>query len=236
MSSLIRFWISHYFTDLLLTITLFLVFIMSLIKGKNHPQYRFFPIYFFSFIILQLLNYSYFIISNDDITRKKIIWVSMYADWLVTLIEFLAFTYFFYSVIKHIQKIKLIRWVFLTTTFITIIIVVFDTFNKRALSHSSISTIYILESLSIILFCFLYYHELFSVSSRANLLHDTSFWTATGLTFYSLCTLPATFVLNYYIKLDYLFYAKIFTIIHVFYLLLFAMIIKSFSCKTPRPI
>lgn len=234
MNGLLQFWINDYFTDLLLTLTLVLVLVLSLTKGKKYSQYKYFPFYFFSFLMLQFFNYSYFVPTNDTSLRNAIGRAGYYIDWTVTIIEYFAFTYFFHSINCNPKKKKIIKWSFVIVTTLAASVVFNDILNKPRLSYNSISTTYVLESLSLMLFCFLYFHELFTKFQKTNLLQDANFWTVTGLTFYSICTLPTTLVLNYYIKIDYLFYAKIFTIIHVFYLLLFALIIKSFSCKTPK--
>ncbi len=234
MNGLLQFWINDYFTDLILTLTLIVVFVLSITKGKKHPQFKYFPVYFLSFLILQFFNYSYFIPDADSTLRNTIARTGYYIDWMVTIIEYFAFTYFFFSINNNSLKRKVIKWSFIIVTLLASFFVLNDVLTKSKLSYNSISATYVLESISLILFCYLYFHELFTKFQKTNLLQDTNFWTVTGLTFYSICTLPTTLVLNYYITIDYLFYAKIFTIIHVFYLLLFVLIIKSFSCKTPK--
>lgn len=235
MDGLIKFWINDYFTDLLLTLALILVLIISVNRRSKHLQFKFFPLYFTSFLILQLLNYSYYLFDVKTM-QVKIAWFGRYIDILVTLIELFAFTYFFYTYFAKSPIARVIKLTYIITTGISLTLIVIETVLTGRVSYSSISLIYILESLVIMFYCFCYYRTLFTKLHRINLLQDSAFWTATGLAFFSICTLPATFVLKYSIHYDYLFYTKVFTIIHVFYFLLFAMIIKSFSCKTPKPI
>ena len=58
MSELIQFWANGYFIEPLLTITIICVFFISITKRKKHPQFKFFPFYLATFIILQLSSYS----------------------------------------------------------------------------------------------------------------------------------------------------------------------------------
>lgn len=58
MNELIQFWAKGYYIEPLLTITIICVFFISIIKRKKHPQFKFFPFYLATFIILQLGSYS----------------------------------------------------------------------------------------------------------------------------------------------------------------------------------
>lgn len=232
MDKLIEHWKTSYYTDLLLSISLISVFIISLTKRKKYPQFKFFPFYFASFIVLQFKVYLSAILSVDNPYRLKILSpMGNYIDYFVTLAEFIAFIYFFYCIIRNNKKRKLIKWLTGMGLSIALFILLKDIFYNGSFWYSSLTNVYIVESLILLVPCFFYYRELFTFPPKLNLLHEANFWTVTGLTFYLLCTFPITFISFYLAKTNYSIYAQTFSIIYLFYILLFLMIIKSYLCK-----
>ena len=203
----------------------------SIIKRKKHSQFKFFPFYFTTFIILQLEFYCVLIFFIDKPYFKKISLLHRYTDTFVTLTEFFAFMYFFYHVIKNTKKKKLIKWLAITGIATGTLIILTDIFVKGFMRQRSLTNIYILESSIMLIPCYFYYRELFSLSPKTNLLQNANFWTVTGLSFYLICTLPITFVLDYLANIDYLLYTQVYSIIYVFYIFFFILIIKSYLCK-----
>ena len=230
MNGLIDFWVNDYFTDLCLTIALFILLFASLGKGRRHSQFKYFPLYFGSFILLQAVNYSFYFDDIGGFSRKQVAWLGRYIDCVVTIIEYFAFTYFFVAVLKTRRTIHVVKASFIILSILCLFLAISDTMSKHIMTYSSISIIYMAELIGLAMFCFFYFHELFKTPPKAFLVQDPNFWTVTGLTFYSICTIPATVILNYFVQTNYLLYAKLFTIIHIFYLILFFMLIKSFYC------
>jgi len=231
MSKLLQDWTPGYFTDLFLSVFLILVFIVSFIKRKKHPSFKFFPFYFASFIILQLHYYIAIIFFFKPSYRKNIPLVNSYIDRITTIAEFFVFMYFLYCSIKSVQKKKLTMWLAIVGLTIAVAIILKEVFWDGAVKYRSLTNIYILESSSMLIPCFFYYHELFSASPKLKLRQDANFWTITGLTIYLICTLPITFVLAYLSEIDYPLYIQVYSIIHIFYIFLFTLIIKSYLCK-----
>ena len=116
MNGLMNFWINDYFTDLLLTLTLFLLLYASLRRGRKYAQYKYFPLYFFSFIVLQLVNYSFHFSLDGNFTPKNIAWFGRYLDWFVTIIEYFAFSYFFISITEFQRNKNFIKIAFVVVT------------------------------------------------------------------------------------------------------------------------
>ncbi len=227
MKKLIQFWDSTFYTDLLFTIALIIVFFISCIKRKKHPQFKLLPFYFGTFIIIRIFYY----IGVLDLYPKLTLWLNDYIDGFVTLIEFCSFMYFFFFAIRNIKKRKFVKKITLAILIISSLIILRDAAQYQILRYSSLTNIYIIETFSLLIPCFIYYHELFTSIPKLNLLQEANFWTTTGLTFYLICTLPITFVLVYFFKTDYQIYLNVYTVIHLFYIFLFLMIIKSYLCK-----
>ena len=116
--------------------------------------------------------------------------------------------YFFYHTLKNTERKKLIKWFAITVITIGILFILRDTFIKGHLRYKSLTNIYILGSSIMLIPCYFYYREIFSLFPKTNLLQNANFWTVTGLSFYLICTLPITFVLAYLDNIDYLLYIK----------------------------
>lgn len=231
MSSLIKYLQRGYYTDLFLTVTLFLVFAISLGRRKKHPQFKFLPFYFSAFFIFSLFSYVKISFFSDSPFRKNLSVIADYIDAFVTLTEFFAFMYMFNMIIINTKKKRLIKWLTVSALVIFIFIISKHLLFDPTRFYPSLTYLYILESSILVIPCAFYYYELFVFSPRLDLLQDANFWTVTGLTFYLFCTLPLNFVLYHYMKTNYLIYVDIFSIINLFYVLLFVMIIKSYLCK-----
>ncbi len=236
MQELKELWYNSLFSDLMVTIILFVACYLSITNRNRHPEYRFFPIYFFSFLLLELTFYSAYFFIEGSPTFDKLDKMTYYFDILVTFIELLTFMYFFHSILKNKKSRKITVWLTLIFIFISSSLIVKDLFQRGKLYYGSSTTIYILECICFITSCVFYYKELFTGLPKVNLFQEPNFWTVSGIAFFSTCTLPITFTLNYFQKNDYLTYQTIFIVINVFYILLFLMIIKSYLCKVARSV
>ncbi len=111
MSTLIQYWKNVHFTDLLLFTTIVCAFVISILKRRNHSQFKFFPFYLGAFAIFQLEFYFTTIFFNEKHPYyTKLTRLGLYIDASVTLTEFFAFMYFFFQIIKNEGKRNLIKW------------------------------------------------------------------------------------------------------------------------------
>lgn len=222
-----------FFTDGFLTCVLAFMLILSISRHKKFPQLRLFPFYFGSFFLLQL-----YVVGNllgfPSSYQRAINIGSLYLDAFVTLIEFAAFMYFLHYVIQDTRKKT---WLKKATKFLIIAFLVVFIHNSvywGEIQYGSISAVYVLEALCVLIGCFFYYRQLFTLFPNLNLMKQPDFWIATGLTFYAIGTLPITFLLNYYEKNDDLLYRQLFSVVYIFYILLYLMILKAYYCPTGK--
>ncbi len=236
MQELKELWYNSLFSDLIVTLILCVACYLSITNRSKHPEYRFFPIYFFSFLLLELTFYSAYFFIEGSPTYDKLDRMTHYFDIVVTFIELLTFMYFFHFILKNERNKKIIIWLTLVFITLSLSLIINDIFDSGKLYYGSSTTIYILECVCFIVSCVFYYKELFTGLPKVNLFREPNFWTVSGVAFFSICTLPITFTLNYFQKTDYVTYQTIFIVINVFYILLFLMIIKSYLCKVARSV
>ena len=236
MNKLIEVWKASYFTDPLLTIVLIILLIIALKKRKNYPQFKLFPIYFALFIILKLEQFIYFPFFYRGVHPAFYVRLYNYFDCLVTLSEFFVFMYFFYSILNG-SKLKKIIIALTTVGLIIFFFIIFhDLFSYQKLEYVSLNNIYIIELLILLLSCSFYYIELFRSNPVLKLTNTPDFWVAGGLTFYLACTLPITIIIPYIFKTNSLLYLNLYSIIYLFYILLFLMTIRAYLCKPEKTI
>src|SRR4051812_3798982 len=102
MHKIIRQWELTYFTELLLDVFLVTTLLLSLKKRNQYPQLKYIPLYLASFIFLAINGYAYRLSLYDKISRVYLI-IDRFCNYSVTLIEFIAFSYFFYSIIQSAE-------------------------------------------------------------------------------------------------------------------------------------
>jgi hypothetical protein len=221
-----------YYTNFLCIIAISITFLISLKKKKLLPQLKFLPVYLGSFLILNAITYIPYLLDLKPPNLLIISRINRTWDFIVTVIEFFTFTYYLYSVLKTVKfkkTIKLTGVVFLGVTFLYSI---HHLYNLTPISTHALHNVYIIESLTLLIFCFLYFIELFRFPPVNNLLESPDFWISTGLMFYLLCTFPVTILTDYLSHMNTLFYYDAFTLINIFYTLLFLAIIKAYFCPS----
>ncbi len=223
-------WDRTYYSELVLNLLLVVLLIVSIMNLKKHPQLRIFPIYIFSFILLKANIYSYYLLKGQPVA-ETLKYIHGYSDLIVTLLEFLAFIYFFMSVFNS-RKRKVVTLIITILFYIaSFLITIFNLIPDINNNYDSLTLIYILESFALLVPCFFYFQELFFSTRRVNPLEIADFWAASGITFYTICTLPTSFFLDYFNRTDYALYQQLFSIVNIFYIVLFAMMLKSYLCK-----
>lgn len=99
------------------------------------------------------------------------------------------------------------------------------------ISENTQSKVYTVEAVILLLLCSFYYFELFRKKPSVNLKNEPAFWISTGLLFFMACTLPFSFLDNYIAYYYPHLHRVLYPIFDVFYILLFAMLIKACLCR-----
>jgi len=229
MQAIIDDWARSFYSRPFLDLILIIAFIISVKKKNKHRILRFIPIYILALLVVYFTVEVYLVFPLEK--RRKLVRFDFFLDHLFTLIELLIFSDFFYKVLLSSFLRKVVR----TLTSLFILIFIMGTLLKSQLqlntAHKMINTFYTFQAIFLILFCILYFIELFKKPPVLNLFEEPSFWVTTGLFFFTSCTLPYSLLENQ-IDLNYHEYAvELFAIFHVFYSLFFIMIIRAYLCK-----
>jgi hypothetical protein len=138
---------------------------------------------------------------------------------------------FYYRLIKSRQVKKSIIIINVLFALFFMYMGITDERIYHGLSISTHSTVYTTEGVILLLICSFYFFELFQKTPFVNLRNEPAFWISTGLLFFMACTLPYSFLVNYIAKYyPHLLFVS-YSIFYVFYILLFATIIRAYLGK-----
>lgn len=224
MEKIIGFWERGFYTELLLIIVLIITFAIALLNRNKITGTRFFPVYFASFLLLFIVEYIYHVFFPFN--RRIGLILDNVANFTVTTIELLAFLYFFYTNIT----LKLIKRVIQVITALTIL--TFPMVFTKLLSLKTLHTLYLIESLILLSLGIIYFVEMFRSTPHLRISNLSSFWISSGIIFYSVGTFPTTIITDYVFNLDYQLYANIYSIINLFYVFLYLLIIRTYKCTS----
>jgi hypothetical protein len=230
MDKLFEVWRKQYYTEPVLVILVVITFLISFKKKKSFPQLRLFPVYLASFIILIIISYMG-IVSIQGPYRKFLVKISTFTDYVVSVIEFCAFTYFLYTISKTVIK-KAIYIISLLTLLIFFSVPFYRMYISGLLNSHDLHFLYIIESSSLLVLCSLHFIDLFKSPPVHKLLNSSNFWISSGLTFYLICTFPGTLLTDYLYNTNQLSYYHLWALIYIFYILLFLTIIKAYTCRS----
>jgi hypothetical protein len=223
-------WARSFYSRPFLDLILIVAFIISVKKKNVHNILRFFPFYISALFIVYLSLDIYLFFPIE--IRRKIIRLDFLVDHLFTLFELLIFSDFFIRLIVSRQFKVFIK--FLTVLFVLgylLVTIKHPPIFFAGSPHRTINTFYTLQAVLLIVFCIMYFIELFKKPPVLILLREPSFWITTGLFFFMSCTLPYSLLENQINHHFHEFAVELFSIFHIFYSLLFIMIIKAFLCK-----
>ena len=231
MKEIYQHWKDCFFTEAVLVGVLILTLIISLKNRKRHNTLRFFPIY--TVCLLTVFISGYIVIYSPKLYSYSVTTFNFinYIDYLFILIELSIFLHFFLSIVEN----RIIRriLIFLTVMFIPYYFIesYHDKYFPRSISETTQSRVYTIESLILLLPCFAYFYELFKKPPVLNLKKEPAFWIVTGWSFFATCTLPYSLLENYLRKSHSSLMTELYSVFYIFYILLFIMIIKAYSCK-----
>lgn len=237
MERLMKFWSATYYTEPVALLVLIVLFVISLFRRKDLPGAKFFPAYFFSFILLMACD---LVVIGFSVNRGKNLYplyVEFLYDLLVTCLEIIALSGFLNSVIKstRLRKVLMISRVVLLS-WIAIIIV--SKFTQAFAPEIFIqqNRIYIFEAVFFLSILTFYFLELFKQPRSEVPTKDPSFWIACGMVLYFLGTLPYSLVTNYLLFNSYDLYAKLYALVYISYIIMFILIIKGYLCLQSKKI
>ena len=203
-----------------------------IIINKNKSRtINIFSYYFGGFIVLKLFYFLHALFITQTSFHYTMVSIDYYADYLFTLFEFYIFVSFFKTILESQFHRNILNSIVYCFTIIGSAILIKDIVFYGFPQKINIHLLFIIQALSLLIPCVLYYTNLFKGEPTLNLLNEPSFWIVTGLSFFMICTLPYSFFIDYLLKTDFIVYRHLFSIFHIFYILLFIMIIRAHLCR-----
>lgn len=209
-----------FYTQAFMILVAVLGIIVSVTYRGKFAALKFMPVYF-SASVVQTLCIYYSTVSDEGKKLERV-----FAS-LFILIEFLVLYSFFHKVIvmKNLRQIQTFIFLFFG------LYVVFACIFTNALFLNP-DKLYLPQSVAILVFCLLYFLQIFSLPPKYVLPSDPAFWVATGCLFYFACTIPLFFV-EVFDLIPY--YHSIYSINYLSYSVFFVLITKAFLCN-PVPL
>jgi hypothetical protein len=233
MDRIFEVWRRVYFTEPIFLNILLVTLIIALVKRRAIPSLRWIPLYISLFLLFFLVDYAYtiFVFPADEEGFQK---VQRQINFFITVLELLVFISFFYSQI-HIRILRKTLDLLLMVSLAAVAFIYLEThLNHGFITFTQLNRVYIIELATLFFVSLCYFIQLFRETPVENLRDLPGFWIATGLSFYSLCTLPITIANSYFFyQARGMVYTNLFSIIYIFYILLFILITRSFLCRQP---
>ena len=205
-----------FFTQLLMLLSALVACILSVVHRKKFPELKFMGLYPMASLVQGIVTYYTWIFREH---RR----VDLMSESLFIACEFIIL-YFFFQKIIILRRFKLfIRIIFFShITYMILMWTFADAF------HSYTQKIYLVDSLCVLSFCFIYLFQLFKLPPELNLLNNPTFWITIGCLFYFSCTIPLFFAESILGSLPQ--YHTIYSINFLAYTFLFMFISKAFLC------
>jgi hypothetical protein len=228
MNEIIKFWESAYYTQAM-TFVLAAVTIFIALKNWNRSGNlrSLFPFFTFYFLLQVITLYACLSYTRND---RNLLLIFRYFDFVTTVTEFLAFSYYAKGQIKNEHLKSIIRKAQIFFLLVASILFTVTIINYR-ITQATLQYTYSIEAAFLIVISFYYYYDLFKQQPSFQLLELPSFWVITGMSFFMVCTLPFSIFGQFIVKSNYRLYLQVFCIFNIFYCLLFLMIIKAYKCK-----
>jgi hypothetical protein len=209
-----------FFTQPLMLLSALIACICGVIYRKKFQELKFMVFYPITSLIQGVITY-YSWIFEWNVKHWR---VDLISESLFILVEFLIIFGFFEKVII-LERLKLyVRVLFLLHIMYLLSMWIFtDAFYKHPYK------IYLIDSLCILCFCFIYLYQLFKLPPELNLLNSPPFWITIGCLFYFSCTLPLFFADSILTALPQ--YHTLYSINFLAYTILFLFISKAFLCN-----
>lgn len=228
MKNILDVWKQNNYLQPLLEITLIIALIISIRNNKTIKSLRFLPYYLASFLLLMLNTYAYYLIFQNTSLEQLSASIDRYGNYIVTIIEFITFSYYLYSISKSSQLRKIILIIFfLTTSILSFYLIEIFKLDKLK-GMNLLNDIYVVQSTGLLLMS-----GLSVTTSKTIAIKKHHFAIPTALSIYLITTLPYTI----YISLNDSFinnidlYKCLFSITYGAYIFLFVIIIRIYKEK-----
>jgi len=209
-----------FYTHPLMLSSALLACILGIIHRKKFQELQLIIFYPIASLIQGFIAYSSWAsMENEENLKADVI-----SESLFILLEFLIVYDFFKKIIILNNLKKYIQIIF---AFYIIYLLLMWLFTNSFYEHPI--KVYLLESLCILFFCFIYLIQIFKLPPRLNLINDPPFWITIGCLFYFSCTIPLFFAQSTLKVFPQ--HGSLYSINFLAYTILFLFISKAFLCN-----
>lgn len=227
METLTQYFKETFFGEILPFSTALLGLIIYLNLKYKNKSLKIFAIYLGLYCLLPLYNWLRFGVLSYAMKGIFFQNITQIFDYLFTVFEFLVFQKMFIKNVEIGKKFlniqKEIFLLFATIMFISSIVTI-ETIRLKYLH-----ILFTIQAFFLIISCSLYFINLLINPPLVPLQSIPSFWIATGVFFFTFCTLPYSLLLNFH-AYDQLAF-QLFILFNLFYFILFLLIIRAFLCQ-----
>jgi hypothetical protein len=218
----------HSFIVALGSIIILISFITALVFAhKTKPAYY---KYIFAFIVFGVLL-SVNTIASNNYTWRYGLKIRILIEQLLIFLQYVMFGLFFWNLLKNSVFVKKIKWLFLLSIQIMLILILAVHVANVEVRPS------IVPNLVLLVFCFFYLKDLMNNKPTLVLVQSSAFWLVMGILFSSCIGFPVSSLMPFISKNEN--YAnmrfQIFSIQNMSLIIMYLFIIKSYTClKHPQ--
>ena len=215
---------------------IFLVCCLFFCYRKSSPKMvRLIRFFAYSNAIIDIITLSSFLVKEDKyLSLLKLI--DNLAFMFAFLFEIVFFTFLLFQVVQS-KLAKRISWLFNSFAFICMFFVVFYIIqhNKHSLIDYSLSLFTILQAVSILMLCVVFFSEMIKTKQIKGWINLQTYWVVTGIFFYFLLRIPTFLFLLYFVDQNKIHLGN--TIVSVYnysQIIPYAFFIRAITLKTGK--
>lgn len=225
MSDLINYLASTYYLVLL---SLALAILAIFYSFQNEiGQLKPLRLYIIAYSIGLLLNMAY--VASNHLT-PVVTKLLAFEDFAFTVFEIIVFTSILYkytSAKASKLAIKIILMIYATIT--SILSIIF--FSQETENTLLVQKSYLVQAIAMLLIASFYFYDTLRNPLKNDVSNEPAFWVASAISLCLVCTIPATMLIIFSNGKDRSTLTDMYGIIHIFYGVLFVLLIRAFRCK-----
>lgn len=232
MHNVLQFWGGQFYTPIIEDVILLITLWLAYKYRRRFPILRYMPLYASLLLLSSLFATAGYLSKDLNFSPWFFARWDGCVDYFFTLAEMLICSHFYLQLIKskNAKRIILVTNILFVGFFVYMGITDKSSTNGD-ISNETQSIVYTVESIMLLFPCLFYIVELFKSTPVSTLRNEPAFWVSTGILFFMSCTLPFSLLENYVAANLPTFFLASYSIFHVFYILLFLMIIRAYLCK-----
>jgi hypothetical protein len=220
-----------FISEMLFMAALIISLIIS-IKSRNRIKVlRFFPLYLGYFLFVFICgDISYFIAFKYD-QKLLALAITSYTDYSSTLVEFLIFLHFFYSIIHNEIVKRTVPFTALCFTTLFFGALLLNRFFPQGITERTQSRIYTIEAAILMSYSSYCLIEIIRNKVYAIKGLGPNFWISVGYFLFAAGTLPYSIIEPLLRKRYPFLSAELYSLFYIFYIILFCFIVKAYLMK-----